>query len=115
MVYLAFCHAADGCWDLAREFGAHLVVDFSKEDPVARILAETGGIGVDTAIEALGADKSFQQCVEVTKPGGTISNVGYHASGDSVAIPRVAWGAEWPTRRSAPAFVQEEASAWNDF
>ena len=48
---------------LAREFGAHLVVDFSKEDPVARILAETGGIGVDTAIEALGAEKSFQQSV----------------------------------------------------
>ncbi|MGB9652512.1 MAG: NAD(P)-dependent alcohol dehydrogenase [Candidatus Cybelea sp.] len=78
--------------DLAREFGAHLVIDFSKEDPVARILAETAGIGVDTAIEALGAEKSFQQCVEVTKPGGTISNVGYHGSGDYVAIPRVAWG-----------------------
>jgi isopropanol dehydrogenase (NADP+) len=77
---------------LARAFGAHLVVDFSKEDPVARILAETGGVGVDTAIEALGAEKSFQQCVAVTKPGGTISNVGYHGSGEFVSIPRVAWG-----------------------
>jgi isopropanol dehydrogenase (NADP+) len=28
----------------------------------------------------------------VTKPGGTISNVGYHGSGDFVEIPRVAWG-----------------------
>ncbi len=78
--------------ELARSFGAHLVVDFSKEDPVERILAETDAAGVDTAIEALGAEKSFQQCVAVTKPGGTISNVGYHGSGEYVGIPRVAWG-----------------------
>jgi isopropanol dehydrogenase (NADP+) len=77
---------------LAREYGAHLVVDFRKEDPVQRILAETGGVGVDTAIEALGAEKSFEQCVAATKPGGTVSNVGYHGSGEFVSIPRIAWG-----------------------
>jgi threonine dehydrogenase-like Zn-dependent dehydrogenase len=77
---------------LAREYGAHIVVDFSKEDPVERILALTGGVGVDTAIEALGAEKSFQQCIAVTKPGGTISNVGYHGEGEFVSIPRIAWG-----------------------
>ncbi len=77
---------------LSRDYGAHLVIDFRKEDPVARILAETGGIGVDTAIEALGAEQSFEQCVAVTKPGGTISNVGYHGEGEFVSIPRVAWG-----------------------
>lgn len=77
---------------LAREYGAHIVIDFRTEDPVARILAETGGIGVDTAIEALGAEKSFEQCIAVTKPGGTISNAGYHGSGEFVSIPRVAWG-----------------------
>lgn len=77
---------------LAKEYGAHLVVDFKKEDPVARILAETGGIGVDTAIEALGSQQTFEWCVDVTKPGGTISNVGYHGSGDYVDIPRTAWG-----------------------
>jgi len=77
---------------LASEYGAALVIDFRKEDPVARILAETGGSGVDSAIEALGSDTSFEQCVAVTKPGGTISNVGYHGSGEFVSIPRVAWG-----------------------
>lgn len=77
---------------LAREYGAGLVIDFRKEDPVARILALTDGAGVDTAIEALGSEKSFEQCVAVTKPGGTISNVGYHGSGEFVSIPRIAWG-----------------------
>ncbi len=77
---------------LSREYGANLVVDFQKEDPVARILSETEGAGVDTAIEALGSQKTFEWCVDVTKPGGTISNVGYHGAGDYVSIPRTAWG-----------------------
>jgi threonine dehydrogenase-like Zn-dependent dehydrogenase len=28
----------------------------------------------------------------VTKPGGFISNAGYHGQGDYVSIPRVEWG-----------------------
>ena len=28
----------------------------------------------------------------MTKPGGTISNVGYHGKGDFVNIPRLDWG-----------------------
>jgi threonine dehydrogenase-like Zn-dependent dehydrogenase len=78
--------------DLARQYGADVVVDFSKEDPVERILALTGGIGVDTTIEALGADATFQNCIKVTKPGGTISNIGYHGEGQFVHLPRVEWG-----------------------
>ena len=78
--------------DLARQYGADIIVDFAKEDAVERILALTDGIGVDTAIEALGADQTFQNCVRVTKPGGTISNIGYHGEGEFVHIPRVEWG-----------------------
>ena len=52
----------------------------------------TGGKGVDSSIEALGSAKTFAACVSVTRPGGTISNVGYHGDGDNVPIPRLAWG-----------------------
>jgi threonine dehydrogenase-like Zn-dependent dehydrogenase len=78
--------------DLARIYGADLVVDFTKEDAVQRILDLTGGQGVDTAIEALGADTTFQNAVRVTKAGGTISNIGYHGHGEFVHVPRVEWG-----------------------
>src|SRR5215472_5574289 len=78
--------------DLARQYGADVIVDFSREDPVERILALTDGVGVDTAIEALGADGTLQNCIRVTKPGGTISNVGYHGEGEFVHIPRTEWG-----------------------
>ncbi|GCE22155.1 hypothetical protein KDK_59550 [Dictyobacter kobayashii] len=78
--------------ELARTYGADIIVDFAKEDAVQRILELTDGQGVDTAIEALGADITFQQAIKVTKAGGTISNIGYHGHGEFVHIPRVEWG-----------------------
>ncbi len=78
--------------ELARKFGADVIVDHAKEDPVARILKITDGRGVDSAIEALGANEAFRNAVKVTKPGGTISNAGYHGKGEFVNIPRIEWG-----------------------
>nr|WP_246099071.1 NAD(P)-dependent alcohol dehydrogenase [Persicimonas caeni] len=78
--------------ELAREFGADEVVDFTETDAVEAIRELTDGEGVDSAIEALGAQATFEACVEATRPGGTISNVGYHGEGDYVKIPRLGWG-----------------------
>lgn len=78
--------------ELAREYGADVTIDITKEDAVARILELTGGEGVDSAIEALGSEKTLQNCIKATKPGGTIANAGYHGHGEFVAIPRVEWG-----------------------
>lgn len=78
--------------ELARFYGADVIVDYSKENVVQAILEMTDGKGVDSAIEALGADTTFQSSIAVTKPGGTISNVGYHGQGEFVHIPRIEWG-----------------------
>jgi len=78
--------------ELARSYGADVTVDFEKEDAVARIMDLTGGEGVDSAIEALGGDLSFQNAIRVAKPGGTISNAGYHGKGEFVHVPRIEWG-----------------------
>jgi threonine dehydrogenase-like Zn-dependent dehydrogenase len=67
-------------------------VDFTREDVVDRIMELTDGDGVDTAIEALGANVTFQAAVKVTKPGGTVSNTGYFGEGEFVNIRRVEWG-----------------------
>jgi threonine dehydrogenase-like Zn-dependent dehydrogenase len=77
---------------LSQTYGADEIVDFAKEDEVERVLELTGGEGVDTAIEALGADVTFQSAIKITKPGGTVSNVGYFGQGEFVSIPRVEWG-----------------------
>jgi threonine dehydrogenase-like Zn-dependent dehydrogenase len=77
---------------LSRIYGADEIVDFSREDVVDRVLELTGGDGVDAAIEALGADITFQTAIKITKPGGTISNTGYFGEGEFVHIPRAEWG-----------------------
>ncbi|HEY2509142.1 MAG TPA: NAD(P)-dependent alcohol dehydrogenase [Streptosporangiaceae bacterium] len=77
---------------LARHYGADEIVDFTSEDVIDKVMDLTDGDGVDTAIEALGADATFQTCVKITKPGGTISNTGYFGEGEFVRIPRVEWG-----------------------
>ena len=78
--------------ELAREYGADHIVDFQEGDPVEQIMELTDDEGVDAAIEALGSDRTFQDCIKVTKPGGTVSNVGYHGEGEFRRIPREEWG-----------------------
>lgn len=84
--------SVSGRVELSKRYGADVVIDHTKEDPVEGILRLTGGRGVDTAIEALGSPETFAACMRVTRPGGTISNVGYHGEGESVPIPRLDWG-----------------------
>lgn len=78
--------------DFARYYGADDVVGIPSLDPAGEILKRTDGRGVDSAIEALGSPETFANCVRVTRPGGTISNVGYHGHGETVPIPRLEWG-----------------------
>ena len=78
--------------ELAKHFGADIVVDFTQVDPVAEILQLTEGQGVDSAIEALGSQKTFEACIKATRPGGTVSVIGYHGKGEYVMIPRLEWG-----------------------
>jgi threonine dehydrogenase-like Zn-dependent dehydrogenase len=78
--------------ELARFYGADVIVDPTRDDVVERIIDMTDGRGVDSAIEALGADITFQNAIKVTRAGGTISNVGYHGTGEFVHIPRLEWG-----------------------
>jgi len=78
--------------ELARYYGADVIVDYSTVDPVEAILELTDGKGVDSAIEALGSDVTLQNAIKATKPGGTIANVGYHGHGDFLHVPRLEWG-----------------------
>src|SRR5471032_1319219 len=61
---------------VARHFGATDTINSAKEDPVARVMAMTNGVGVDTAVEAVGLPATFEVCEAIIAPGGTIANVG---------------------------------------
>lgn len=71
--------------DVARRMGADIVIDFNKVDVVDEILKLTGGRGVDSAIEALGLQATFESCLRVLKPGGTLSSLGVYS--DDLRIP----------------------------
>ncbi len=84
--------ALDNRFELARSYGVDETVNFKQGDPVEQILELTDGDGVDSSIEAFGAQETFENCIKVTRPGGTISVAGYFGEGDYVKIPRMEWG-----------------------
>jgi alcohol dehydrogenase len=63
--------------DAALEFGATDAIP-ADDDPVAAIRALGDGLGVDTAIEAVGVPETFELAVELVRPGGRVANVGVH-------------------------------------
>jgi alcohol dehydrogenase len=69
---------ADARLDAAKLFGADLLVNNDREDPVAFVHELTGGLGVDVAIEAVGVPDSFELCTELVRPGGHVANIGVH-------------------------------------
>src|SRR6185437_15814454 len=56
--------------EVARRFGATQTINSAKEDPVARVRELTGGIGDDTAVEAVGIPATFELCEDLIAPGG---------------------------------------------
>ncbi|WP_291298511.1 NAD(P)-dependent alcohol dehydrogenase [Elioraea sp.] len=77
---------------MARRLGADHVVDFSKENPVEAIMRLTDGRGVDVAIEALGTQATFEACLRVLRPGGTLSSLGVYSSDLTIPVGAFAAG-----------------------
>jgi alcohol dehydrogenase len=69
---------ADSRLDAAKRFGAGVLVNSERDDALERIREITGGLGVDTAIEAVGVPESFELCASLVRPGGVVANVGVH-------------------------------------
>ena len=52
----------------------------------------TEGRGVDVAIEALGTQATFEACLRVLRPGGTLSSLGVYSSDLTVPLDAFAAG-----------------------
>lgn len=63
---------------MARELGADVVLDYREVDTVAEVKRLTGG-GADVAIEALGTQETFENCLRCLRPGGTLSSLGVYS------------------------------------
>jgi alcohol dehydrogenase len=69
---------ADSRLDAAKQFGADVVVNNSREDPEAIVAELTGGLGADVSIEAVGMAATFELATRLARPGGHIANIGVH-------------------------------------
>ncbi len=72
---------------VAKELGADICIDFEKEDPVAKVLELTGGIGADEIFECSGAVAAPGQCINCVRKGGTIGMAGFFKDGQKVDMP----------------------------
>jgi alcohol dehydrogenase len=69
---------ADARLQAAKEFGADVTVNNSREDPLTVIGKLTEGLGADVTIEAVGVPATFELAVKLARPGGRIANIGVH-------------------------------------
>jgi len=76
--------------EMAKQMGADIVLNYKEQDVVAEIKRLTGG-GVDVAIEALGTQETFEQCLRSLRPGGTLSSLGVYSG--KLAMPYDAFAA----------------------
>jgi len=77
----SFIIGVDGdpvCMEMAKRMGADVVLDPKQCDVVAEVKKLTGG-GADVAIEALGLQETFENCLRCLRPGGTLSSLGVYS------------------------------------
>jgi len=63
---------------MARRMGADVVLDYREVDVVSEVKRLTGS-GADVAIEALGAQQTFENSLRCLRPGGTLSSLGVYS------------------------------------
>jgi L-iditol 2-dehydrogenase len=61
---------------VARDFGAELVIDVSRQNPIEIVRNWTDGYGADFAVDAVGTDLCRQNAMECTASGGTVVCIG---------------------------------------
>jgi L-iditol 2-dehydrogenase len=62
--------------EMALALGATAVMRAGDDDWVKQVLAETGGAGVDVAVEAVGAAPTVRAAIDCVRKGGTVMLVG---------------------------------------
>ncbi|MFN0313755.1 MAG: NAD(P)-dependent alcohol dehydrogenase [Burkholderiales bacterium] len=78
--------------EMAKRLGADIVIDYKARDPVEEIKKITNNRGVDVAIEALGTQQTFESCLRVLKPGGTLSSLGVYSGKLTLPLDAIAAG-----------------------
>ena len=71
---------ADSRLEAAKQFGADVIVNNGRQDPLEVVRELTGGLGADVAIEAVGVAATFELATTLIRPCGHIANIGVHGA-----------------------------------
>ena len=75
--------------DVAKQFGADILVNNSEQDPIAAVRDLTDGLGADVAIEAVGVPATFELAVDLVRPTGRVANIGVHGKPVTLHLERL--------------------------
>lgn len=78
--------------EISKKMGADIALNLNDKNPIDAILEITRGRGVDVAIEALGTQATFESCLRVLRPGGTLSSLGVYSGKLSLPLEAIAAG-----------------------
>ena len=74
---------------VAKRFGATATLNGADGKVAEAVMKMTDGVGVDTAIEAVGIPATFELCEKIVAPGGTIANIGVHGAPVALHLERL--------------------------
>jgi alcohol dehydrogenase len=69
---------ADSRLEAAKQFGADITINNSRQDPLQIINELTEDLGADVAIEAVGVPATFELAAKLIRPCGRVANIGVH-------------------------------------
>jgi alcohol dehydrogenase len=79
----------DNRLQVAKKFGATDIINSTAGKAAAQVMALTGGLGVDVAIEAVGIADTFELCQEIIGVGGHIANIGVHGASSTLHLEKL--------------------------
>jgi alcohol dehydrogenase len=75
--------------EAAKQFGADVTINNAEQDPIAAVMALTGGLGADVAIEAVGVPATFELAADLIRPVGRVANIGVHGAPATLHLERL--------------------------
>lgn len=63
--------------EVARALGADLVINCDTDDAIATVLSQGDGLGADLVVDAVGISESLRQALEMVRPNGQITKIGW--------------------------------------
>jgi alcohol dehydrogenase/L-iditol 2-dehydrogenase len=67
----------DSRLELAKEYGATIVINSSKQDPLPKVMALGDGYGADLIVDTAGANDTLKLSMAAVRPNGQITKIGW--------------------------------------